>query len=262
VPVLEPHRVVIGHHAQVLHAQDRRHVEADPHLPVRVAGVPRRHAEHPVVLVQQPAVEQGVGLDDSPYPRQTHLLDHPVLGGLERPLHPPFGLGAARQDQVNGQLAKRPAELRLRIGYGLAPVVDLEDAVPVGVQGQGAAVGSQPALEQVEVVDDRVGVVEPRRQAAGGVVDHVDQHHALAAPLGPVVDRGVHLHQLAEAGAARPAAAVLFASPLGPPESFGHQPAPQGVGGDPQAAFGQLLGGEGGAEVGVVLAVGSQDAAA
>jgi hypothetical protein len=50
--ILETHRVVVGHHALLLEAQDRRHVEARPQHPVRVAGLARRHAEQPVVLGQ------------------------------------------------------------------------------------------------------------------------------------------------------------------------------------------------------------------
>ena len=57
------------------------------------------------------------------------------------------------------------------------------------------------------------------------------------------MDGGVHLHQLTEAGAARPAAAVLLAAALRLPEAFGHQPAPQGIGSNFQPAFGQFLGG-------------------
>jgi hypothetical protein len=165
------------------------------------------------------------------------------------------------RNQRDGQLAQGPTELRLGRGHGLAFVLRLEDAVPIRVQRQGATMGSQPALQQVEVVDDRVGVVEAPPQAAGGVVAHVDQDHVLAAALGPVVDRGVHRHQLAEAGAAGPAAAVLLAPPPRLPQALGQQPATQGVGANLQAALGQLLGGEGGAEVGEVLAVDLQDAA-
>jgi len=56
--------------------------------------------------------------------------------------------------------------------------------------------------------------------------------------------------------------AVLIAPSLGLPEAFSEQPAPEGIGGNLQAAFAQLLGGEGGAEVVIVLAVDLQDTAA
>ena len=90
----------------------------------------------------------------------------------------------------------------------------------------------------------------------------MDQDHDLAATFGPVVDRGVHLLPFAETGASSPSAAVLIAPPLWLPGAFDGQPAPQGIGGHLRAAFGQLLGGEGGAEVGIVLAVDSKDTAA
>jgi hypothetical protein len=54
---------------------------------------------------------------------------------------------------------------------------------------------------------------------------------------------------------------MLVATALALPEALGEQPAAQGIGGHLQAAFGELLGGEGGAEVGVVLAVELQDTA-
>ena len=55
---------------------------------------------------------------------------------------------------------------------------------------------------------------------------------------------------------------MLLAPALRLPEAFGHQPAPQGIGRNLQAAFGQLLGSEGGAEVVQVLAVDLQRPAA
>src|SRR5262249_21456946 len=63
----------------------------------------------------------------------------------------------------------------------------------------------------------------------------------------------------AEAVPPRPAAAVRIAPTPTLPESLGHQPAAQGLGADEQALFGQLLAGQGRAEVGVVPAVGGQD---
>jgi hypothetical protein len=260
--VLEAHRVIVGHRALLLQAQDRCHVETGSQRPVCVAGRAWWHAEHAVVLGQQAAIEHGVGLEDRPNLGQTQLLDHPILGGAEGALHAPLGLRAARPDQLRIQFAQSPAELRLRAGQGAALILRLEDAVSVGVQGEWTAVGLQPTLQQVEVIDDGVGVVEAGQQAAGGVIDHVDQDHVLAAALGPVVDRRVHLHQFAEAGAARPATPVLFAAALGLPEALGQQPAPQCIRGDLQAPFGQFLGGEGGAEIVEVLAVDLQDAAA
>lgn len=63
----------------------------------------------------------------------------------------------------------------------------------------------------------------------------------IATPFSPVVDRRVHLYQLAEAGASRPSAAMLVASPLSLPQTLGEQPASQGICGDLQAPFGEFL---------------------
>ena len=49
-PVLEPHRVVVGHDALVLHAQDRRQIVPTPQRPVAVAGAGRRDRKAAVEL--------------------------------------------------------------------------------------------------------------------------------------------------------------------------------------------------------------------
>jgi hypothetical protein len=73
------------------------------------------------------------------------------------------------------------------------------------------------------------------------------------------MDGGIHLHQLAEAGAAGTTTAMGLATTLPLPQPFGDQPAAERLGANVQAVLGQFLAGEGGSEVGVVLAVGSQD---
>jgi hypothetical protein len=75
------------------------------------------------------------------------------------------------------------------------------------------------------------------------------------------VDRGIALDEFAEAGAAGPAGAVLFAAAATLPEALGEEPAAEGLGADLQALKGELLGGEGGAEVRVTQAVGVEDGA-
>jgi hypothetical protein len=73
------------------------------------------------------------------------------------------------------------------------------------------------------------------------------------------VDRRVHLHQLAETLPAGPTTAVGVAAPPALPQPRGQQPAPQRLRADGQALLGQLLAGEGGAEVGELPAIGGQD---
>src|SRR5204863_59569 len=92
-----------------------------------------------------------------------------------------------------------------------------------------------------------------------GVVDHGNEDDLLAAALQPVVDAGIHLDQLAEAVAARPAAAAGIAAAFFAPEAFVDEPAAEGLGAELQAVeLKHLLAGEGGAEVLAAGAAGLQ----
>ena len=93
-------------------------------------------------------------------------------------------------------------------------------------------------------------------QPPGGVVDHGDQEDPFAAALQPVVDGGVDLDPLAEAGASRLTTAMDFASALALPQAVGEKQAAHALGLDEQVFLCQLLAGEGGAEIGVAHAVG------
>ena len=79
--------------------------------------------------------------------------------------------------------------------------------------------------------------------------------HVLPTAFQPVVDRGIQLDQLPEAGPPRSAAAVRVAAPASLPQALGEQPAAQRLRPDVQALGGQLLAGEGGAAVGEALVV-------
>src|SRR5205823_6116429 len=68
--------------------------------------------------------------------------------------------------------------------------------------------------------------------------------------------------QLAEAGAARPAAAMGVVAASALPQPLLDEPAAQRLRADRQALLGELLAGEGGAEVGAAAAVGCQHLAA
>src|SRR5262245_9567917 len=255
--VAEAHRVVVGHHPLLLDRQDRRQVLRRSQRPVRVTRLPRRLAEAAVVRGQQ-AFQQTVGLRAGRHLRQAQLLDPAVLGGAEGTLDAPLGLGAVGADQADAQLPQGSTELRLGVGHGVALVLGLEDAVPVGVQFQGSAKPTQPAAQQVPVGLGRAGGVETGQHTTGGVVNHADQDQLLSPAFQPVVQGGVQLDQFAKAGTPRPAAAVRFATALTLPQTGGQQPATQGLGADRQPLLGQLRAGEGGAEVGVTLAVGCQ----
>jgi len=79
------------------------------------------------------------------------------------------------------------------------------------------------------------------------------------SPFEPVVDRRIHLHEFAEPAAPGSPTPVRIAPPPAVPQAVRDQPLPQGLDADHESVVGQLLDGEGGAEVGVLLAVGGED---
>jgi hypothetical protein len=101
--------------------------------------------------------------------------------------------------------------------------------------------------------------VEAGQDATGSIVDHADEDYLFAASLQPVVNRGIHLHQLAEASVARATTAVRFPASLPLPQPLGDQATAERLSTDVQALLGQFLAGESGSEVGVMPAVGSED---
>jgi hypothetical protein len=212
-----------------------------------------------VKLRDQQAARQGIRRGARLHAGQPQLFDPAVLGRVKEPLDAPLGLGTACQDQPDAQLLQRAAELRQAIGIPTALAVVLEDAVAIGVQGHRPAVAPEPLAEQVEVGLDGLAGVEAGQDPAGGVVDQVDQDHRLPAALGPVVDRGVHLHQLSEAPPARPPAAMGVAALARLPEPFLDEPTAQGLRAEMESARGELLASERGTEVVVVRAIGVQD---
>lgn len=107
---------------------------------------------------------------------------------------------------------------------------------------------------------DGGGVVEPCQHHTGSVVDHADENQFLAAALQPVVNAGIQLHQLAEAGPTGPARAVRFAVALSLPQPLIEQPAAKGFRANLQAVFGlELFRGKGRTEVPIVAGVGVEN---
>jgi len=204
VPIVEPHHVVVAHHPLALDRQDRLQPVARSQTTVTVRCHSRGLREPPVVLGHQ-RLQQRVRPLAGLRLRQPQLLHPAILGRAERSLHTPLRMRAVRPDQLDAQLVQSPAELDFRVGIGqwLPLLVRFENAVPVGVERVRTTVLPQPNAEQIQVRFDCPVPVELRQDPARRVVDHSDQHDRLAAAFEPVVDRRVHLHQLAEAATPR-----------------------------------------------------------
>ncbi|MFO0968624.1 MAG: hypothetical protein U0793_23960 [Gemmataceae bacterium] len=178
---------------------------------------------------------------------QPQLLDPAILSRAERAFHAALGLRTACLDQIDVQLRRARPNCVWPLVIDLALLVRLEDAVAIRVQGVRPAMARQPPAQQIEMRLHRVGRIEAGQQPRRGVVDHGQEHH-LAAAFGPGVQRGVHLHQLAEATAPRPTPTMLFTTPrrctdLRPTIT------PQRVDRDHETFLGQLLTGQSRSEV-------------
>jgi hypothetical protein len=191
--ILETHHIVVSNYALVLQTQDGCQVVFTAQWPVGIVATGWRDREALVEGRDQATLQQGVGCRTRGHTCQPQFLDPTILRRLEETLHTCLGLRTARQDQIDVQFLQGSTELRLAVGVTTTLALGLEDAVTVGVQSPGSAKAAYPPAEQVHVGLDRLTLVETGVNAAGGVVDHVDQNHRFAAALDPVMQRGIHL---------------------------------------------------------------------
>ncbi len=101
-PAIRPaHGVVVGHGTLILHAQNRRQLEATAHRAVRVVAGGRCPREPAVVLGYQPAPQQFIGRGTRRHSGQPQFFYPAILGQAEEPLHPPLRLRTVRQNQLD-----------------------------------------------------------------------------------------------------------------------------------------------------------------
>ena len=172
---------------------------------------------------------------------QAHFLHPTILGQLEKPLDASFRLRTVGRDPLDAQFLQGPAKLGLPVRIAPTRLLRLKNTVAVGVQTQRTTVLLQPLSQQVQVARQRFPGVKTSMDAAGGIVDHRNQHHRFASPFQPIVARRIHLHQLTEALPPRPALTMLVALALPLPQARCHQPTTQGIVRYRQTLFRQLL---------------------
>ncbi len=227
--------------------------------PVDFVGVPGRHRETPVIVLDEGRQEGvgGVEVTDVPEPE---FLDQPILQGLVGSFHPSLRLWAVGVDRLDIQSLQGTGE---RGQFALAlRVIDPEDAVPVGVQGHRA-----PMLAQILRQGFHVGAgglsrnQTQRQQAAGGIVDEDDEGARFSTVLEPGVGGTINLYQFSKTGPTRAARmGPSLPALLGLPESVGDHPSAQGLGTEVEiVSLGPLLAGQGGTEIGIAFPHQSQD---
>ena len=107
---------------------------------------------------------------------------------------------------------------------------------------------------------DRLALVEAGVNAAGGVVDHVDQGHGLAAALDRSHAARYPFAPTRRSGASLPSLAVGVTALSRLPQTGSNEPLPQGLQADIQAAFGKFLACQSGSEVKEMVAILLEDA--
>src|SRR5579859_1402394 len=234
-PGVVPNRVIVGHHALLDVAQDRRQVVLRPQRSMRVGGILRFHREATIPHRQVLLLQISVGFFPGLHARLAQTLHQPVLGGAEESLDAPLRLRRVSGNPSHPQLLQSPPDLRPGLWPSLVRglphrTVHREHAVLVGVKFSRPSPPLQITLQQKKVLLRAVVLGKARQSAAGRVVDHRQQKELWPSSLQPVMFRRVPLHHLAPTGPARPPHVHLFHPPPLPlPYSRLHQNLPHAL---------------------------------
>ena len=128
-----------------------------------------------------------------------------LLEGAETPFDLAFGLRAGRDQVGHAQGGESALELRRRlavIGHGIVA----KEAQAVGVDDQRQGVLAKEAAEMLEVIPSGVCGHKSRAQEFAGMIIDGQEQSLLGWAGPPLVDGGIMLPQLAEAGTFPPAA--------------------------------------------------------
>jgi hypothetical protein len=168
---------------------------------------------------------------------KAEFADQTILQGAPEPLNASLGLRRVGRDQLNVEFGEEPGDLggvtgTLQPGGRLGSVARAtEDAVAVGIDGEGklAAVGDE--AEELEVATGVLSGAEECPDPPGGVIDAAHQREPGTAILEPVVITGIDLDEGALLSGPFAAPAMLG----GPPGTWSSDPsgAQQAVNGGP-----------------------------
>jgi len=173
-----------------------------------VRGQPRGAADG-AVLASQFAVQQFLGGSVRGDLLVGQQGEQSVLEGAEAALDFTFGLGTGSDQVRDAQRGECALKLRARIapiGGGLMA----EQSQSIGIEGQRQTVDGEGAAEVLEVVPGGIGGHEGAGEELAGMIIDGEQEGLLVVGRPPLMDRGIVLPELANAGAL-PATAGLGA---------------------------------------------------
>ena len=168
-------------------------------VPSRIRTAARSAADGDVLLGDL-AIQDGLsgGVITDPFVSQERY--QALLQGSKAAFDFAFGLGAGGHQMGHAQSGEGALELRTRItiiGHG----VMAEKAEVIGVHDQRQAVLEKEPAEMLEMIPRRVGGDKDRTQEFSGVIIDGQQQGLLVGGWPPLMDGGVMLPELAEAGA-------------------------------------------------------------
>src|SRR6266849_1287622 len=161
-----------------------------------------------VVEVGQELGEEGIGGLEGGDAAQPQFADETVWQGLPEALDAALGLGGARGDETDAELAQEAAEVGGVLGAAQlfledpVGIVADKDVEAIAIEGQGPAVGGEELPQQGDIAVQILGGPEVQGEdGAGGVVDGPVQRELGAARLEPRERAGVVLHEGTRLGA-------------------------------------------------------------
>ncbi len=200
--VLQGDGVVVGDDPRVLETKDG--VGVKPAGPGAIGGrALRRGTREAGIVAGEEIGEEGIGRLPVSNAGETEFDDEPILEGAEEAFNAPFGLRTGGRDPGDAKLAQHAADL----GGGALPLQLLlqrparvscafEDAVPIGVDGEGQAGTEGELAEDLEIAVGGFLRVEPASEhVAGGIIDERMQDEGRATLLQPGVVAAVALDE-------------------------------------------------------------------
>lgn len=228
--VLQGDGVVVSDDPRVLEAKDRVGVETGG--PGAIGGLAlRRWMGEEGIVAGEEVGEEGIGRLLIADAREAEFDDETILQGAEEALDAPLSLGARGRDPGDAEFVQHAADLRggalalQLLGERPARVSRaFEDAVPIGVDGEGQAGAAGELAKDLDVaVSGFLRVEPPGEYLAGRIIDERMQDERGAALPQPSMVAAVALdehprlgHALAPAAMARRTAGAWAVDAGGP----------------------------------------------
>jgi len=235
--------VVVGDDARVLETEQRLGDEVGGPGAIRGLG-PSGGASKARIVALEESREEGVRRVRVGDASETQFGHEAVLQRAEDPLDAAFRLGTGGRDPADPEFLQEASHLggcpsppKLLVEAPGAVASAMEDAVAIGVGGEGEARSEGEVAEDVKVTDGRFLFLEPPGEDLPcGIIDRGVEHEHGAAVFEPRMMTGIELDEHPFLGHALAAGAMFGGTPSpGAGEAGLVQEATDGLARDPQS---------------------------